>query len=169
MSRVDTLIGLQVEGCIIEDVTEEDDTEQQQQKQQQQQQQNQQKQQHRRYQQRSAADHTYDRASSCWERFDADAAMRSDDSDGDQPSAANGRSVRPPQPAAGRARSGTEPSVLKAGASPPTPSAQPVLPPQRRAAKRAGAAEATAGVRQIRGGCEWRLRCKSYCPLPVDC
>jgi len=126
-----------VEGCIIEDVTEEDDTEQQQQQQQ------------RRPQQRSAADHTYDRASSRWERFDADAAMRSDDSDGEQPNAANGRSARPPQPAAGRSRSGIGASARKAGASPPTPSAQPVLPPQRRAVKRAGAAEATTGMWQI--------------------
>ena len=143
MPRVDVHTGMQVEGCIIEDVTEEDDAEQQ--KQQQQQQQQQQRQQR---QQRSAADHTYDRASSRWERFDADAAMRSDDSDGDQPSAIGGRSARPPQPAAGRPRSGTNASARQAGASPPTPSAQPVLPPQRRAVMRAGAAEASTGQRQ---------------------
>ena len=129
-----------MDGCIIEDVTEEDDSHQQQQQQQQGQQQR---------KQRSAADHTYDRASARWERFDADAAMRSDDSDGDQPSAAGGRSARPPQPGAGRNRSVTDASVLKAGASPTTPSAQPVLPPQRRAAKRAGAAEATTGMRHF--------------------
>ena len=126
-----------MDGCIIEDVTEEIQPQQQQ------------KQRQRPRQQGSAADHTYDRASSRWERFDADAAMRSDDSDGEQPSTAGDAAQRPPKPAAGRPRSSTDPSALKAGGSPPTPSAHPVLPPQRRAVKRAGAATASTGVRPV--------------------
>ena len=125
---------VQVEGCIIEDVTEDRGTETG----------NQQppRQPLPKQQPRSAAQHTYEHYSRRWERFDADAAVRSDDeSEGERPSAAA------PKPATGRIQGGAGASAATAtGGSPPTPSAQPVLPPRRRAAERAGAVEAGSGA-----------------------